>query len=210
MQAESGLSVEKGKMDAEAVAIEASEAQLDHDQQELDLARARLDENTAGFREQHDELALSLEQSRAYIADALRRKGELAACEASMQDFLKSYTVLFDPQQVMGGGEGVGGAGEDGHALAGEGGLASPSKVGTLRREVHDATARVQSLTSSVLEKQSESSALRKQLEDLENRLPELERAKKLAVSGRNFKEAARIANEIKVFFLSIPLRTRG
>ena len=45
---------------------------------------------------------------------------------------------------------------------------------------------------------QATSSSLRKQLEDIDERIPELERAKKLAVSGRNFKEAGNINNEIK------------
>ena len=41
-------------------------------------------------------------------------------------------------------------------------------------------------------------SALKKQIEDLSTKEPELQRAKQLAVTGRNFKEASRIAAELK------------
>lgn len=160
--------------------IENAEADVDKKQEELDVAMARLDENTAGLRNQCAELAAALGAAREEMARAVKSKSEVAARASTLAKFMDERSVLFDPFAV----------------LETEGDF--EGKVVGLRKQAAQAAATVQALTSDVLAMQSKASALRKELEEHETRVPELERAKKLAVSGRNFKDAARIAAEMK------------
>eukprot|EP00040_Diaphanoeca_grandis_P037042 m.239440 g.239440 ORF g.239440 m.239440 type:complete len:997 (+) comp33745_c3_seq4:289-3279(+) len=179
-QAEAGLSTEKNKMDEESAAISQRESELSAEQEALDIKAARLKENEAEFRSQHEDLHLSLNDARDHIAFAIKRKKTLADLKASLSKFLETNTCVFDPSTLLDNPDN--------------------NEVATLRKTVAEASAFIQELTSSVLEQQARSSAIRKELDDIENRIPELERAKKLAVSGRNFKDAGNINNEIKMF----------
>lgn len=71
-------------------------------------------------------------------------------------------------------------------------------ELALLRRNVSLKSADVQQLTADLLDVQKRASAVKKTLDDISSRLPELQQAKTVAVTGRNFKEAARISNEIK------------
>jgi len=67
-----------------------------------------------------------------------------------------------------------------------------------LKSDLAEKTNLVKTLTESVLQKQSTASSLRKSLEDISTRVPELQESKKVAVKGRNFKEAQRLQEEVK------------
>jgi hypothetical protein len=107
------------------------------------------------------------------MLDAARAHGELEARCAALASFAEARNFLRDPAVATAG-------------------------LGDLKRQAAEQRAVMQALTASVLEKQARASALRKSLEDFALRTPELERQKQLAVSGKNYKEAARIAAEIK------------
>jgi hypothetical protein len=164
-----------------AFQIEKSHTALNTAQEELDVAAARLDENTAGLRNQCAELANALEAARDEMVAAIKSKTAVVARSATLAKFVDGHTILFDPFTIV------------------ESEGDSEGKVVGLRKRAAESASAVQTLTSDVLGMQSKASALRKELEEHETRVPELERAKKLAVSGRNFKDAARIAAEIKV-----------
>eukprot|EP00736_Rhodelphis_marinus_P008351 Rmarinus@m.22844 len=70
--------------------------------------------------------------------------------------------------------------------------------VMNLREEIGKTNAEIQTTASKLLQMQRDASQLRLSLAGIESRVPELEAEKKLAVSARNFKEASRIANELK------------
>ena len=72
------------------------------------------------------------------------------------------------------------------------------AEVDGKKQEQEDIRAAIQETTNKVLEEASRASKLRKTVDDTQQQLPSLNEAKKLAASSRNFKEARRLAGEIK------------
>lgn len=177
MHAESGLSSEKTRMDDEARGIAMRQSELDVEIEALGSAREKLDASTSKLQQEYEKLSESLEDTRNSISSAIQIKQEIEERIASTAEFVAEYSSLDDPLKVV----------ETGGAA-----------VEALKVDVAAESQKVQRLTASVVEKKSEASALRKTLEEISAQVPELEQSKKLAVSDRNFKEAARIASEIK------------
>merc|ERR1719272_1616016 len=88
-------------MEDESKALEYREAELDAEAQELALATARLADNEAEFRSQHEDLEVSLNQSRDHIAFAIRRKNELTRLDKTLGAFLGEHGCMFDPSTLL-------------------------------------------------------------------------------------------------------------
>lgn len=71
-------------------------------------------------------------------------------------------------------------------------------KVNQARISWERAASESSALSTSLAEREAEAAKLRSQIDALQTQLPSLEASKKLAVSSRSFKEAGRIAEEIR------------
>lgn len=175
--AESGLSADRKRMEEESQQLAETRGTLAADQQKLDLDNARLEDSTAELRAKREELDISLRQTREHVAFAIRAKHENIVLTTAVADFQEQYELVLDPFSVSGGGD---------------------ENLVQLKTDLTEKTESVKTLTNSVLQMQSTASSLRKSLEDIATRVPELQQSKKVAVSGRNFKEAQRLQEEVK------------
>lgn len=177
-QAESSLSTEKKRVEGERTALLKTEKQLNTDQEELDAATTKLDDSTAGLRSKRDALDASMGQTREHVAFAIRAKHTVEGRKTGFAQFFETHSVFAAVESVLADVE--------------------SGELAELKAAAATKEAAVAALLASVQGKQKEASTLRKSLEENASRVPELQVEKKTAVSGRNFKEAARITAEIK------------
>ena len=177
-QAELSLSAEKKRVEGERTTLLETEAQLNKDQVLLSAATTKLNDSTAGLRAKRDALDLSMKQAREHVAYAIRAKHTVEGLKTGFAQFFEMHSVFSAVESVLADEE-----------------LGELAELKTVAAEKETSVAL---LLASVQEKQKQASTLRKTLEEIASRIPELQAEKKTAVSGRNFKEAARATAEIK------------
>lgn len=193
--AEEDLVHEKAQVQQERSAVQKQEQDVAAAEAALAAAEAELNASTASARAKVEELDEAAGEVKLHITEANLALRAMERVARKMERGLEGDT---DGSGGSAGGE----LGQKpilallGSALGAY--LDTQEKLSSQRQNADDEASAMQSLAAAVLELQQKAKGLRKELDDMREQLPQLEAAKKLAASSRNFKEAARLAQEIK------------
>lgn len=164
----SDLNAEREQVEQERIAVEESQAKIDLEQEAIDKAQAALDASTAESRAELERLTACVSQVREHMSGGARAIKAIEATAELVKEYLDKRASHGPVVEAMNKGE--------------------SELLPELRQQVSDKKHEVQTLTATVIESTDRISFLKKALDDIEGRLPELQKAKKLAVDGRNFK----------------------
>eukprot|EP00730_Choanoeca_flexa_P005881 TRINITY_DN12041_c0_g2_i3.p1 TRINITY_DN12041_c0_g2~~TRINITY_DN12041_c0_g2_i3.p1 ORF type:complete len:1247 (+),score=448.76 TRINITY_DN12041_c0_g2_i3:60-3800(+) len=179
--AQQDLVVEREAVDQQRQAVREQEESITEQEAAIAQAQAELDNSTASARQQVEALDEAANEVKLHIVQARLTLGKL---EKQLGRFL--LDDVSEERQAL-NEMGVLTKAVQTYQSAAQG------KTGKLNELDED----IRQATSTVLELQQELKSARKQAADIDEQLPQLVEAKKLAVGSRNFKEASRLNAEI-------------